>query len=128
MATTKGVDQRFIDHYVDMEVSLGDFVLTGGELPAVALADALIRRLDGALGARTEASETESFSLKHPENSGRLLEYPHYTRPAEFRGLRVPEVLLSGDHEKVHEWRIEQSLSRTSEKRPDLLPPIGHLL
>lgn len=114
----EGVDQRFIDHWVDVELSLGDFVITGGELPAVAFTDAMIRRLEGSLGA-PGAHETESFSLK--SESGRpLLEYPHYTRPAEFRGHRVPDVLLSGNHEKVAEWRRREALQRTSARRPDL--------
>jgi tRNA (guanine37-N1)-methyltransferase len=106
---------------VNLEVSLGDFVLTGGELPALALADAMIRQLEGALGPR-EAHTTESFSLMHPRRAGRLLEYPHYTRPAEFRGRRVPEILLSGDHGKIDRWRLDQAENRTLRVRPDLLP------
>jgi len=115
----EGVDQRFIDHWVDDEISLGDFVLTGGELPAVAFADALIRHCDGVLGDEA-APKTESFSLS--TGSGKpLLEYPHYTRPAVFRGLPVPEVLTSGDHGKVEAWRGEESLRRTQTRRPELL-------
>lgn len=116
----EGVDQRFIDHWVDLEVSMGDFVLTGGELPALALADALIRQLDGALGGR-DACATESFALRGPSGREKLLEYPHYTRPAEFRGIRVPEILLSGDHQKVDSWREAQARERTRHRRPDLL-------
>lgn len=114
----EGVDQRFIDHWVDVELSLGDFVITGGELPAVAFTDALIRRLEGSLGA-PGAVDTESFSLTCGEGRP-LLEYPHYTRPADFRGHRVPDVLLSGNHEKVAEWRRREALERTRSRRPDL--------
>lgn len=116
----EGIDQRFIEGWVDLEVSLGDFVLTGGELPAVAMADALIRRLAGTL-ATENASREESFSLRDPSTQARLLEYPHYTRPAEFRGRRVPEILLSGDHARIESWRKAQSLERTRTVRPDLL-------
>lgn len=117
----EGVDQRFLDHWVDLEISLGDFVLTGGELPAVALADAMIRQREGALGAQS-ANETESFSLRDPQTGGALLEYPHYTRPAEFRGHMVPEILMSGNHEKVALWRERLAREKTASKRPDLLP------
>lgn len=114
----EGVDQRFIDHWVDDEVSLGDFVLTGGELPALAFADSLCRHLEGTLKDK-ELSQNESFSLS---NQGkRLLEYPHYTRPSDFRGHRVPDILLSGDHSKIAQWRNEQALERTKARRPDLL-------
>ncbi len=109
----EGVDQRFIDHWVDLEVSLGDFVLTGGELPAVALADALIRRIAGTL-ATEESVARESFSIQDPESGKRLLEYPHYTRPAEFRGHCVPEVLLGGNHREIEAWRAAQSKRITS--------------
>jgi len=115
----EGVDQRFIDHWTDLQVSLGDFVLSGGELPAVALADSLIRQLEGTL-AHENASKKESFSLSDPTNQAPLLEYPHYTRPAEFRGHRVPDILLSGHHEKVSSWRLEQSRERTRRIRPEL--------
>jgi len=114
----EGVDQRFVDHWVDEEISLGDFVLTGGELPALAFADSLSRHLEGTLKG-PDSFHQESFSLgdtQHP-----LLEYPHYTRPAEFQGHQVPEVLMSGDHEKISEWRKQESLKRTQAKRPDLL-------
>jgi len=113
----EGVDQRFIDHWVDTEISLGDFVLTGGELPALAMADAMIRQLEGTLGSESTA-ETESFSLTSDNTP--LLEYPHYTRPSEFRGLKVPEVLLSGNHPKIEAWRLEQAKTKTLERRPDL--------
>jgi len=114
----EGVDQRFVDGWVDDEISLGDFVLTGGELPALAFADSLSRHLDGTLKEK-ESHQNESFSLL--VKGKRLLEYPHYTRPAEFRGKKVPDVLLSGDHQKIAEWRLEQAINRTRTLRPDLL-------
>jgi tRNA (guanine37-N1)-methyltransferase len=117
----EGVDQRFIDGWVDEEISLGDFVLTGGELPALCLADALIRQQDGVLGYEA-APLDESFRLKDPGSDAPLLEYPQYTRPADFRGQKVPEILLSGNHEKVRQWRLEASRERTKSRRPDLLP------
>lgn len=114
----EGVDQRFVEHWVDEEISLGDFVLTGGELPALAFADSLSRQFSGTL-TRNNARSEESFSLNQGES--RLLEYPHYTRPPVFREHSVPEVLLQGDHRKIAEWRKKQALSRTLAKRPDLL-------
>jgi tRNA (guanine37-N1)-methyltransferase len=118
----EGTDERFVEHWTDIEVSLGDFVLTGGEIPAIALADALIRQLEGALGA-PGACLTESFALKAHE--GQLLEYPQYTKPAEFRGYKVPQILLSGDHGQIDQWRREQAYKKTLQRRPDLLcsPP-----
>jgi tRNA (guanine37-N1)-methyltransferase len=109
----EGVDERFIQSDVDEELSLGDFVLSGGELPAMAVIEAITRLLPGALGDEDSAVE-DSFS-------GALLDYPHFTRPEEFEGRRVPEVLLSGDHEAIRVWRAEQALARTLERRPDLL-------
>ncbi len=109
----EGVDERIIEEIVDAEVSIGDFVLTGGELPACILADAVGRLVDGVL-ADPECHEKESFS------SG-LLEYPQYTRPFEFHGKTVPEVLISGHHENIEKWRHERSLEITRERRPDLL-------
>lgn len=109
----EGVDQRAIDLVVDAEISIGDFVLTGGELPALVLIDAVARHLPGVLGSSESAGE-ESFS-------GGLLEYPHYTRPREFRGLKVPDVLLGGNHAEIEAWRREQALQITAERRPDLL-------
>lgn len=111
----EGVDQRFIDRYVDEEISLGDFVLSGGEVAAAALMDAMIRLLPGAVG-NAESLAGESFSTQ----SKGLLEYPHYTQPREFNGAGVPEVLVSGDHKKIAAWRAEQSLERTLERRPEL--------
>jgi len=109
----EGVDQRFIDEMVDWELSLGDFVLTSGNIAAMAIVDAAVRLLPGALGC-DESSADESFSEG-------LLEYPQYTRPPEYRGLKVPEVLLNGDHGAVAAWRHEQSEALTKERRPDLL-------
>lgn len=114
----EGIDQRFLDHWVDRQISLGDFVVTGGELPAVAFADALIRQLGGTLSPET--TETESFSLRDTESGKPLLEFPHYTRPAEFRGHRVPDILLSGDHKKIAAWREAEARERTRALRPDL--------
>lgn len=109
----EGVDERVRQHLATRELSIGDYVLTGGELPAMVVIDAVARLLPGALGAE-EGAETDSFS-------DGLLEYPHYTRPAEFRGWQVPDVLLSGHHEEIRRWRRRESLRRTRAKRPDLL-------
>lgn len=109
----EGVDERFVEGWVDQEVSLGDFVLTGGELPAMALIDAVTRHVPGALGD-IQSPEDESFA-------DGLLEHPQYTRPAAFEGRAVPPVLLSGDHAAIERWRHEQRLLRTARRRPDLL-------
>ncbi len=109
----EGVDQRFIDHWVDYEVSLGDFVMTGGEIAAIALVDALIRHIPGTLG-EPESVENESFKLQDPKTGQRLLEYPQYTRPAEFQKLRVPEALLSGHHDEIRRWRMDRARERTN--------------
>ena len=109
----EGVDERFVAAEVDEELSLGDFVLSGGELPAMAVIEAVTRLLPGALGHADSAVE-DSFS-------GALLDCPHYTRPEEFEGVRVPEVLLSGDHAAIRRWRLEQALARTLERRPERL-------
>ena len=108
----EGVDQRVIDLYIDEEISIGDYVLTGGELPAMVVADAVSRYVDGVLSPSSLVDE--SFS----EN---MLEYPHYTRPQEYKGLAVPEVLRSGDHAKIDKWRREKALEITQARRPDLL-------
>ncbi|OGX35683.1 MAG: tRNA (guanosine(37)-N1)-methyltransferase TrmD [Omnitrophica WOR_2 bacterium RIFCSPLOWO2_02_FULL_50_19] len=108
----EGIDERFRRKLVTDEISLGDFVLTGGEIPAMALVDSLVRLVPGVVGDR-DSLEFESFA------SG-LLEYPQYTRPAEFRGLRVPGVLLSGDHNKIDVWRREMAMKRTRSRRPDM--------
>ncbi len=109
----EGIDQRVIDDLVDMEISIGDYVLSGGEPAAIAVTDAVVRLLPGALGDEESAVE-ESFSEG-------LLEYPHYTRPAVYRGHEVPAVLVSGDHEAVRRWRKEQSLKMTNSRRPDMV-------
>jgi tRNA (guanine37-N1)-methyltransferase len=109
----KGVDQRIRDHYVTHEISVGDFVLSGGELAAAILVDAVVRLLPGVLG-NEESALSDSFQDD-------LLAPPVYTRPAEWRGLAVPEILLSGNTPKIEEWRHEQALARTEAKRPDLL-------
>ena len=108
----EGVDQRVLDLFFDEEISIGDYVLTGGELPAMVVCDAVARYAEGVLAP--ESLVQESFS----EN---LLEYSHYTRPVEYRGLTVPEVLRSGDHAKIDAWRREQALAITKKNRPDLL-------
>ena len=109
----EGVDQRIIDEIVDEEISIGNFVLTGGEIPACIVVDAVARLVDGVL-SDPECHEKESIS------SG-LLEYPQYTRPFEFHGVQVPEILISGNHAKIDEWRQNQALAATQKKRPDLL-------
>ena len=108
----EGIDQRVLDEIVDEEISIGDYVLTGGELPAMVLVDSVSRYVEGVLKA--ESIEEESFSSN-------LLEYPQYTRPEEFRGKKVPEVLISGHHENIKKWREEKALEVTKKKRPDLL-------
>ena len=108
----EGVDERVL-HLVTREVSLGDFVLTGGEIPALALLNGVVRLLPGTVG-KVESLKAESFEAG-------LLDYPQYTRPAEFRGWKVPDVLLSGNHVEIARWRREQQLARTRDRRPDLL-------
>ncbi len=109
----EGIDQRVIDRLVDRQISIGDFVLAGGEIPAMVILDSVVRLLPGALGNR-ESALNESFCTG-------LLDYPQYTRPAEFRGMSVPEVLLSGDHARIDRWRKEQALLKTRECRPDMV-------
>ncbi|WP_368659195.1 tRNA (guanosine(37)-N1)-methyltransferase TrmD [Metabacillus halosaccharovorans] len=109
----EGYDERIREHLVTDEISIGDFVLTGGELASMVITDSIVRLLPGVLG-------NEDSPILDSYSSG-LLEHPHYTRPADFRGLKVPEVLLSGNHKLIAEWREEQSLKRTFERRPDLL-------
>ena len=108
----EGVDQRVIDNFIDEEISIGDYVLTGGELPAMVVIDSVVRLLDGVLGG-IESADIESF-----ENN--LLEYPQYTKPREFNSMTVPEVLFSGDHKKVDLWRKQEAEKLTRERRPDL--------
>ena len=108
----EGIDERFRKKLVTDEISLGDFVLTGGEIPAMALVDSVARLVPGVVG--------DKGSLEHESFESGLLEYPQYTRPAEFRGLKVPDVLLSGDHNKIDVWRRKMALSRTRSRRPDM--------
>ncbi|MGM0509238.1 MAG: tRNA (guanosine(37)-N1)-methyltransferase TrmD [Fusobacteriota bacterium] len=109
----EGVDERVIDEFVDMEVSIGDFVLTGGELPAMVMIDAITRLLPGVLG--------NSDSYKEDSFYNGLLDHPHYTRPSEYKGKKVPDILLSGHHANIKRWRMKKSLKRTLERRPDLI-------
>ncbi|NBC27881.1 MAG: tRNA (guanosine(37)-N1)-methyltransferase TrmD [Bacteroidetes bacterium] len=108
----KGVDQRVRDRLITAEFSIGDYVLSGGELPALVMTDAVIRLIPGVLG-NAESALSDSFQNE-------LLEGPVYTRPAEFKGMEVPEVLRSGDHKKIKQWRLDQSIKRTQNRRPDL--------
>ena len=129
----EGVDERINQLYCDMELSIGDYVLSGGELAAAVVVDATMRLIPGVLGNEA-SSEFESFGVPDAEittneagvprsqhGAGGLLDYPHYTRPAEFAGLRVPETLLNGDHQQIRRWRREQQLRKTLANRPDLL-------
>ncbi len=109
----EGIDQRVLDHFRCEEVSIGDYVLTGGELPAMVLIDAVARLIPGVLGSRESALDESVYSG--------LLEYPQYTQPHNYRGMEVPEVLRSGDHERIRLWKFEQSLRLTRDRRPDLL-------
>ena len=111
----KGIDQRIRDRYISLEISMGDFVLSGGEIAAAAVVDAVVRLLPGVLG-NEESALSDSFQ-------DGLLAPPLYTRPEEFQGMKVPEVLTSGHHKKIAEWRLEQALARTAALRPDLLGP-----
>lgn len=108
----KGVDQRAIDQFVDLEISIGDYILTGGELPAAIIADSVVRLLPGVLGD-PESAAGDSFSRG-------LLDHPHFTQPAEWEGEKVPDILLSGHHANIEAWRHNQALERTKELRPDL--------
>jgi tRNA (guanine37-N1)-methyltransferase len=125
----EGVDERVAEHLADEEVSVGDYVLSGGEMPAAVIIDAVTRLLPGALG--NEAStQNESFqdyvaaipASNSPRTREVLLDYPHYTRPAEYRGWKVPDVLMGGNHAEVAKWRRQQAIEKTSRNRPDLLP------
>lgn len=109
----EGVDQRVVDMIVDEEISIGDYIITGGEIGALVIIDATARLIEGVLN-KEESHMDESFS-------DNLLEYPHYTRPREYKGIEVPEVLLNGNHSKIDQWRFEKSLEITSKRRPDLL-------
>jgi tRNA (guanine37-N1)-methyltransferase len=116
----EGVDERVREHAVDRELSVGDYVLSGGELPAMVVVDAVVRLLSGALGSPDSAGDES--------HSAGLLEYPQYTRPAAFRGWRVPDVLLSGHHAAIDRWRREQAVARTRTRRPDLLTGAADIL
>lgn len=125
----EGVDERVAEHLADQEISIGDFILSGGELGAALIVDAVTRLIPGALGNEASAQQ-ESFTAglkaggEGPDStcgSGGLLDYPHYTRPAEFRGLQVPEVLIGGNHEQIRKWRRQKALEKTMRNRPDLL-------
>lgn len=109
----EGIDERLIEKYIDFEVSIGDYVLSGGELPALVLMDAMVRLLPGACGHEDSASQ-DSFSTP-------LLDFAQYTRPEEFEGSKVPSVLTSGDHQAIQQWREQNSFARTQERRPDLI-------
>jgi len=109
----EGIDERVMECLVDEEISIGDYVLTGGELPAMVLVDSMVRLVPGVLGDKN--------SLNFESFEGNLLEYPQYTRPAKFRSMAVPDVLLSGNHKEIENWRKKQALKRTGQKRPDLL-------
>jgi tRNA (guanine37-N1)-methyltransferase len=111
----EGIDQRVIDSLVDMEISIGDFVVSGGEVPAMVILESVVRLLPGALGNKDSAIN-ESFSTG-------LLDCPQYTRPAVYRGMAVPEVLLSGDHARIAKWRKEKALEKTLQRRPELTKP-----
>lgn len=115
----EGIDERVIEKLQPREISLGDFVLSGGEIPALALVDAMVRLRPGSLGHESSAAE-DSFS-PHGTDGRRLLDCPHYTRPRAWEGMDVPEILVSGDHAKVDAWRYAQRLERTKQRRPDLL-------
>ena len=109
----EGIDERFVQNYVDMEVSIGDYVLSGGELPALVVMDAIARHLPGTLG--------NSLSIIDESHLDGMLDYPHYTRPVEYAGDQVPDVLLSGNHTKVNEYRRREALKRTFDRRPELM-------
>lgn len=120
----EGIDQRVIDELQPLELSIGDYVLSGGELPAMVLIDAVVRLLPGVLGHEDSAAQ-DSFAARQvpgglPEGQ-RLLDCPHYTRPRDWRGRQVPDVLLSGDHQAIEAWRMKEMLERTRQRRPDLM-------
>lgn len=130
----EGVDERVAEHLADREISVGDFVLSGGELGAAIIVDAVARLIPGALGNEASAKQESFSSLRATKAagapdatcaSGGLLDYPHYTRPAEFRGLPVPEVLVNGDHEAIRRWRRRRALEKTLRNRPDLLQQVA---
>jgi tRNA (guanine37-N1)-methyltransferase len=117
----EGVDERVIEHLATAEISIGDFIVSGGEIAAAVVVDAVARYVPGVVG-KEESVLRDSFS--DPASETQLVEHPHYTRPADFRGWQVPEDLISGDHEAVRKWRYEAALKKTQKNRPDLLEPI----
>ncbi len=116
----KGIDERVRDYLVDEEISVGDYILTGGEIPAMVIADAVVRLLPGTVG-KEESLKKESFSDFDTPGIPRMLGFVQYTRPVEYKGWKVPNVLLKGNHAEIEKWRINKSLERTRERRPDLL-------
>jgi len=114
----EGIDERVVEHLATAEISIGDFIVSGGEIAAVVVVDAVTRYVPGVVG-KEESILRDSFS--DPAAETQLVEYPHYTRPADFRGWKVPEVLISGDHEAVREWRRDAAVKKTKKNRPDLL-------
>jgi tRNA (guanine37-N1)-methyltransferase len=106
----EGFDERIREHMVDEQISIGDFVLSGGEIPAMAIVDSVVRLLPNALGGE-QSTEEESFSIEH--DGKKLIEYPHYTKPVEYKGWKVPEILLSGNHAKIKKWRLNEAIKRT---------------
>lgn len=111
----EGVDERVVEHLIDEEISIGDYVLSGGEIPAMVVVDAVTRLMPGALGCE-QSAEQESFVED-------LLDYPQYTRPADYRGMKVPDVLVSGNHAEIERWRRQKAVEKTARRRPDLLAP-----
>jgi tRNA (guanine37-N1)-methyltransferase len=118
----EGIDERVVEHLATAELSIGDFIVSGGEIAATVVIDAVTRYVPGAVG-KEESVLRESFS--DPATETQLVEHPHYTRPAEFRGWRVPDVLISGDHEAVRQWRYEAAIKKTERNRPDLMSTKG---
>jgi len=116
----EGIDQRVLDELEIEEISIGDYVLSGGEIAAFVAIDAILRNVDGVLGADESLNE-ESFCFKENEEFKNLVEYPHYTRPAQWMGRSVPEVLTSGNHKKINDWRLQQAIAMTRKNRSDLL-------
>jgi tRNA (guanine37-N1)-methyltransferase len=120
----EGIDERVVEHLATAEISIGDFIVSGGEIAAVVVVDAVTRYVPGVVG-KEESILRDSFS--DPAAEAQLVEHPHYTRPAEFRGWKVPEVLVSGDHEAVRSWRLEAALNKTKRNRPDLSEKLENL-
>ncbi len=115
----EGVDERVVERMIEEEISIGDYVLSGGEIPAMVIIDAVTRLLPGALGCE-ESAQKESFT-------GGLLDHPHYTRPAEYRGMKAPDVLTSGNHARIEEWRRQKAIEKTLRCRPDLIAKLGEV-